>query len=173
MERAVCGVRREPGGSVGLPNLLAERWGPISADLERYYGKDARELWRRQPCPAAGPASEKGGTTGEGSGGSGRWYEPALGVRRLIELLAALPEESALRTAVRGIPLEEVWTVQCELLATIAELVSVSATEKHRIRKPVEIPRPHHQRAPASTPLSPGDAARELAARAGTRVRTA
>lgn len=73
-------------------------------------------------------------------------------------LLRGLPEEGALQTAVRGTPLSEVWTVDRELMAQVVELVSVAATTRHRLRKPVEVKRPR-QRQPA---VSPGEAARRM-----------
>jgi hypothetical protein len=89
-------------------------------------------------------------------------------VRRFAVLLTALPPESAVQAELRGRPWYDEWTIERELLAQLVELASVAATEKHRLKKPVEVPRPKRTgKDKAVSTLSPGDAARRLMAVSG------
>lgn len=81
-------------------------------------------------------------------------------MRRLVTLLRGLPPESQLQQELTGQPLSEAWTWERELLATLVEVCSVGATERHRLRKPVVITRPRSAEPEAQRPATVAEAAR-------------
>lgn len=81
-------------------------------------------------------------------------------MRRLVTLLRGLPPESQLQQELAGQPLTEAWTWERELLATLVEVCSVTATERHRLRKPVTVTRPRSAEPPAQRPATVAEAAR-------------
>lgn len=99
-----------------------------------------------------------------------------LGVRRFLVLVAGLPPTSALRAELGGYDRDTgPWTDERELLAQLLEVVSVGATEKHVLAKPVKVTRPSYL-TPASAgtnvpdAMAPGDAARAMMAGRHLRV---
>lgn len=118
-------VRAGAGGIAGLRRLLEEHGEAVEWDLARYWpGRSLLELYR----------------------GEMSW-------RELRVFLRYLPQDSATARAVRGsTPEEEAWTLDRQLLATIADAVreNTFATVKvggdpkktGRLKPPRPIPRP-------------------------------
>lgn len=69
-----------------------------------------------------------------------------------MELVEWLPERAPYHAALLG---GQAWSRDTELLAQLVEVASVAATERHRLRQPIDIERPRYaaqQAEPASSP---------------------